>query len=264
MIKKDFFWEGLGLRLMVQQISHLSEINTSQPILVFLHDALGSIAQWKDFPVLLAEKIGLDAVIYERQGHGESSPFIQKRDNNYLHQEALQILPRLLEDLKIKQPILIGHSDGGSIALIYAGHYQPFALITIAAHIIVEDITLNGIQQALFQANLIKSKLAKYHGKEKTETLFSAWADTWLRGDFRSWNILSDISSIQCPVLGIQGTLDEYGSKQQIDGIKSVLGGRFTEFWVPKEGHAPHLKSTQVVIDKILIFINRCLKNKNL
>ncbi len=229
--------------------------NEERPVLVFLHDALGSIPQWKNFPEQVAMASGLDALIYERRGHGRSSPLAEKRGLDYLHRQAFYTLPRLLRSLDIKRPLLIGHSDGGTIALLYASRHKAEMLIAIAAHVLLEEITLRGVEQArLYKREKMIAKLQKYHG-EKTEALFDAWADTWLDSDFSNWNIIEDIKSITCPVLAIQGTADQYGSEKQMQTILNALGKRGSALWIEKGGHFPHLRQMDLLTKVINNFI---------
>lgn len=249
-----FFWESGSLRLRGKWIKHPN--HTSAHVLVFLHDALGSIAQWQSFPYLLSQRLGMNALIYERMGHGESSHFLVSRNAQYLHQEALETLAQLLKDLKIENPILIGHSDGGSIALIYAAHFSAQLVISMAAHILVEDITLEGIREACTQQLFLESKLKKYHG-DKTHTLFQAWVDTWLHETFANWDIQKEIQGIQCPVLAIQGEKDQYGSAKQIEGIQQALKEHQVKaFWLKDGKHMPHLEAPDILIKKIYEFVN--------
>ncbi len=226
--------------------------------LVFLHDALGSIPQWKDFPEQLVAQCGLEGWLIERQGHGQSSPMKRKRTKDYLHQEALEVLPAVLQKLQISNPILIGHSDGGSIALLYASRFPTTAVITIAAHVIVEGQTLKGIRQTLQDKAFILPKLMKYHGS-KAETLFDAWWQTWIAEDFVDWNLLNHMKHINCPVLAIQSDEDVFGSMKQAEQIVAHTNGQ--SLIVEGGGHAPHLKYTEEVVQVIKMFIKSVSKN---
>ena len=209
--EKQWVWNDCSF-----QIQRL-KINNLQPggELVFLHDALGSIPQWKSFPLALVKKSQKNAVIVERQGHGRSSPFSNNREITYLHDESWQVFPELLQILDIENPVLIGHSDGGTIALLYGSRFPIKGIISIAAHIFVEEITRKSIKQATaIKADLVQ-KLQKYHGK-KAEQLFDAWADTWLSPAFADFNIEKEISRIRAPILIIQSKDDEYGSMDQV------------------------------------------------
>lgn len=222
--------------------------------LIFLHDALGSIAQWKSFPELVSETCILDVIVYERQGHGNSSPLDDKRSRQYLHHEALEVLPKLLKDLKIDRPILIGHSDGGSIALIYGAHFHPEAIVTMAAHIFVEKVTLEGIRNAVQSRLLLIHRLRKYH-HDKTEALFDAWYKTWLSDEFKDWSIESEIQGINSPLFAIQGENDDYGSIDQIKGIMKAVKGPKENLIVDNAGHLPHLEKDDFLAAEIARFL---------
>ena len=252
-------------RIMVQlpsEHSHLQvkqvkiEKSTSSPTLVFLHDALGSIAQWKKFPEKLATRCRLNAIVYDRFGHGGSGPLQCTRSEEYLHREALETLPALLRQLGITRPILIGHSDGGTIALIYAAYHQPAAIITEAAHAFVEEVTLEGILKAVSGKAVIVRKLKQYHGT-KTEALFDAWADTWLDDNFRHWSMEGLLGRINCPALVMQGEEDEYGSEAQVARIVSGIGPNAEAFWIENCGHVPHRQAEEVVLKKMASFIEK-------
>lgn len=252
MIQRDVFVSRGNCVHRVRKL--IVSASEQQTTLVFLHDALGSITQWKSFPKHLIEVVGFNAVIIERQGHGLSTPLRDKRKYNYLHQEAYQVLPEILRQLKISKPILIGHSDGGTIALLFASRFKTTATITIAAHTFVEEITLEGIRQAVTMKKILLPKLQKYHGG-KTETLFKAWWETWLADDFKGWNIFDALPKIQCPTLIIQGSDDEYGSIQQVKSIMDNGGGENQYYEVENGGHAPHLKSPKRVTEHIGEFL---------
>lgn len=231
------------------------------PVLVFLHDALGSIPQWKELPEQLVQKLGLDALLIERQGHGRSSPLTEQRGIDYLHRQAYEVLPGLLATLQVEQPILIGHSDGGTIALLYGARFRPMAIVSIAAHIFVEDITVRSIENKLSQRNfgLFMALLSKYHG-DKTETLVRAWADTWTSPDFRSFNIKDEIARITAPILVIQSEDDEYGTELQVQGIldqvrSEVKRGRMLD----AGGHMLHISMPYFLCDEIAVFLEECL-----
>jgi pimeloyl-ACP methyl ester carboxylesterase len=227
-------------------------------VLVFLHEALGSIGQWKAFPELLCKKLQLDGFVYERQGHGNSSPFSSDRTANYLHEYAWNELNELITTTfpADKKLILVGHSDGGSIALLYAARFSKnvLACITMAAHVINEPETIAGIQPAIdaFEAGKLIG-LTKYHG-DKTETLFFAWANTWKSQEFKHWTICKDIQSITCPVFALQGSGDQYGTEKQLDLIKTNVSMNVKTVIIPNCGHHPHLEQQELVLNEIKAF----------
>ena len=226
--------------------------------LVFLHEGLGCTAMWHDFPTLVAGDTGLPCVVYDRSGYGRSSRHSSPRDERYLHIEAQDILPRLLDLLQIERAILIGHSDGGSIALLTAAACPEriAGIVTEAAHVFVEPITLEGIRDtvAAYDPRHLEQRLARYHG-EKARELFFAWADTWQSSSFRNWNIEDCLGMIQCPALIIQGRDDPYGSVRQVESIVSGIGSQATPLLIPNCGHAPHRDVPGQVRDAINDFV---------
>lgn len=225
--------------------------------LVFLHEGLGSIGQWRDFPSLLSERTGLPALVYDRWGYGKSEPFTLPRDMRYLHDEARAGLPAVLDACRIGKAILIGHSDGGSIALIYASTHPENvrAVITEAAHVFVEDVTLEGIREAIsvYAATDLPKRLARYHG-DKTDLVFRGWSETWLSPGFRSWNIEDVLPGVRCPVLIIQGIDDRYGTPAQVRAIEGQVSGR-AEALLVRCGHIPHAEAREEVLEAMARFI---------
>ena len=237
-----------------------SNENQEKPLIVFLHEGLGSIAQWKDFPLELCKKVNLEGFIYERQGYANSSALTETRDETYLENYALEELPKLIKTLNLenRKLILFGHSDGGSIAYIYAGKYPEniVGIITEAAHVFVEDITLNGISPVvdMFENWNLKEKLARYQ-KEKTEQIFYAWSDTWHKKQFKNWNIEHYLSPVTCPVLAIQGIDDEYGTELQVDKIINGVSGKAQKLMIPNCGHIPHFQQREIIIEESVKFL---------
>ncbi len=227
--------------------------------IVYLHDSLGCISLWRDFPHHLSTTVRASTFIYDRRGYGLSSPFDSlARQTDYMEREA-ELLVKLLEQCGIERPILFGHSDGGTIALLAAAKYpQHFkAVITEGAHVFVEDITLDGILRAKEQYKMgLKERLEKYHG-DKTEALFAAWTETWLSTAYRDWNIEHFLQQVQCPVLVIQGTEDEYGSIEQVDAIVRHTSGPAESCMIVNAGHTPHKQSEHWVIDRCYSFLDK-------
>jgi pimeloyl-ACP methyl ester carboxylesterase len=231
-----------------------------RPTIVFLHDSLGCIKLWRDFPEKLGDLASCNVLIYDRQGYGNSCSFSNaERDNSYMEQEA-DILIELLEYWKIENAILFGHSDGGSIALITAAKYPEKikGIVTEGAHVFVEEITINGIEKAkqLFQTTDLKSKLEKYHF-DKTEEMFWAWARTWTTKEFSTWNIEKFLSSIECQSLIIQGQEDEYGTLKQVEKIISQTYGEPLALVIPKVKHTPHKEVPNLILEHVAEFINQ-------
>ncbi|WP_448873581.1 alpha/beta fold hydrolase [Desulfobulbus propionicus] len=232
-----------------------------RPFLVFLHEGLGSVAQWRDFPEQLCRRTGCPGLVYDRIGHGLSSPLSRPRTLHYLHGHALSELPRVLAKLIPDHPyLLIGHSDGGSIALIAGSERPPLlkAIIGMAAHVFVEPCSLEGIEQARadYAEGKLRAALMRYHG-EKTDRLFAAWADTWTSPWFRFWNIEYLLPAIETPVLVLQGREDQYGTMAQVDAIVRRSAGPATPLLLEDCGHAPHLECPDLCLDLMTCFINR-------
>lgn len=228
--------------------------------IIFLHDSLGCIKLWRNFPLDLGEQTQSDVFIYDRQGYGESSPFSSlNRQQNYMELEA-DFLHLLITEMKFESVILFGHSDGGTIALLAAAKYPQKikAVITEGAHVFVEDITLQGIRAAVeqYQNTNLKEKLEKYHG-DKTEDVFKAWTETWLSPMYRNWNIEHWLKDITCPCLIIQGVNDEYGSEAQVDAIVHQVSGLAIKQMIPEAGHTPHKEAAEPTIREAVFFISR-------
>lgn len=230
---------GEGQRLRYEWI----EGRADRPVLVFLHEGLGSIGVWRDFPRRLCEATGCSGLVYDRGGHGGSSPLPGARTVHYLHDLALRELPAVLGRLLPERPfVLVGHSDGGTIALLFAAERWARLLgaVTLAAHVFVEDVTVEGVRGAVGAREAGKlAGLAKYHG-EKTDALFSAWADTWLAPWFRAWNVEYALPAIACPLLVIQGRDDQYATEAQVRAIVGQVSGPAEEALLPDCAHSPH------------------------
>jgi pimeloyl-ACP methyl ester carboxylesterase len=212
------------------------------PTLIFLHEGLGSVAQWRDFPRQLAAATGAPLLVYSRYGYGKSDPLGRDRAVDYMHVEALTVLPELRQKLALKEIVLVGHSDGASIALIHAGagKWPVRGLIVEAPHVFVEDISVAGITAAkrAFETGDLSSRLARYH--VNAEAAFWGWNKIWLDPDFRAWNITEYLPGVRCPVLAIQGADDEYGTLAQLDAVTSGVSGPTEKLVLPDCGHAPH------------------------
>ena len=229
------------------------------PTLVFLHEGLGSISQWRDFPDRIVEATGLPAVIYARYGYGQSEVLQQPHGVDFMHREALEFLPELLRALGIAHPILIGHSDGASIALIYAGSGHPLrGLVVMAPHVFVEDITIDSVVAAkqAFESTALPQKLARHH--RDPSKMFYGWSDVWLAPESRGWNIESFLPAIKCPLLAIQGHEDEYGSMAQVDAIARQASGQVKVLKLEHCGHSPQQDQPEIVAAAIAEFVERC------
>jgi len=214
--------------IFVHAVSHRLECQIhaahqlNRPTLVFLHEGLGSVAMWRDFPACVAQATGCRTLVYSRYGYGQSELLAAPHRSNYMHLEAQQALPELLAALKIENPVLIGHSDGASIALIHAGSgHEPAGVIAMAPHCFVEEISVRSIEAAKHAAENtdLLQKLARYH--QDAARTFWGWNDIWLHPDFRAWNIEALLPAIRCPILAIQGVDDEYGTLAQVEAIRT-------------------------------------------
>lgn len=228
------------------------------PTLVFLHEGLGCVDLWRDFPARLVELTGWGALVFSRLGYGGSDPCLLPRSIDFMHHEAMVVMPDVIEQAGIRDHLLVGHSDGGSIALIYAGgHARPglMGVVSLSAHIFCEDLTRRSIRAARqrYLYGDLKSRLAPYHG-ENTDGAFWGWNDVWLHPDFKSWSIEAFLPAIRVPVLAIQGEDDPYGSKAQIDGIQAKTGSTVTAEMVSDCGHVPHLEKAHAVLIAIAAY----------
>jgi pimeloyl-ACP methyl ester carboxylesterase len=226
--------------------------------LVFLHEGLGSAAMWRDFPAKAAAASGCAAVVYSRYGYGQSDVLQRPHGVDYMHREALEALPELLTKLELPDPVLVGHSDGGSIALIHAASHRSVAgLVLMAPHVFVEDLSVKSIAEAktAFETTDLPQKLGRYHA-DAAKT-FWGWNDIWLHPDFRAWNIEDCLPRIRCPMLAIQGFDDEYGTMAQLEAIARQAGGPVELLRLANCRHSPHRDQPAVVIEAMSRFVDR-------
>jgi len=232
--------------------------DSTLPTIVMLHEGLGSVAHWKDFPLNVAEETGAGVFLYSRYGHGASDALEEPRTVSYMHHEAQAVLPEILQRAGIERPLLLGHSDGASIAIIYAGTFpgSPAGLILEAPHVLVEDITVSSIAQAkvVYEETDLPQRLGRYH--ENVDSVFWGWNNIWLDPRFRDWNIESFLDTVRCPVLVLQGAQDEYGTVQQMEAIQRRIP---TASAVLLENckHAPHRDRRDAVLSAIDSFLGR-------
>ncbi|NDF49303.1 MAG: alpha/beta hydrolase [Betaproteobacteria bacterium] len=230
------------------------------PSMVLLHEGLGSIRQWRHVPSALHQNTKLKVIAFERVGYGASSTRLGPWPVQFMHEEADFLLPAFLNALSIKDPILLGHSDGASIALLAAGALRPRALICIAAHVFVESICRDAIYSLLEserKASLL-SALSKYH--PRSESLLQAWSTVWLSQAFKSWDIRDRLRSIDSPVLAIQARDDAYGTMAQLEAIEENLNHPRC-LRLERGGHSPHLDKDLGITDKISDFIQKQLNS---
>ena len=217
------------------------------PTIVFLHEGLGCVAMWRDFPDRVAAATGCGALVYSRVGYGASEPVRGPRSIRFMHEEALLLEP-IVEHFKLRDVILYGHSDGASIAIIYAGPAR--ARILEAPHVFVEPICLESIRRVSKNAQL-RERLERYHAP----SMFESWCDVWLRPEFAEWNIEEYLPRITDPVLIIQGEDDEYGTVKQVEAIVLQVRGPATALVLPNCGHSPHVERAEEVMDAVTRFV---------
>ena len=223
--------------------------------MILLHEGLGSVAMWKDFPSRVAQATECNVLVYSRYGHGKSERLGEKRSVAFMHHEAQVVLPELLRQFEIERPILLGHSDGGSIALIYAGTWplSVRGLVLEAPHVFVEEMGLQSIRaiRALYESSDLPEKLGRYH--DCVDETFREWNDIWLEPQFRAWNIEEYVDNIRCPALVIQGENDEYGTLAQVAAIKRQVAAQ--TLILPQCGHSPHRDQPEQVLAAICKFV---------
>ena len=255
-------WDG-----RVTEVEHrwIARERTNQPLLVFLHEGLGSVAMWKDFPDRLCAAAGCRGLVLSRWGYGQSTarPAAERWPVDFMHRQARLFLPAFFDaiglDTAKDAPWFYGHSDGGSIALLFAAAYpaRTGGLVVVAPHILVEDVTVENIALAAeaYRRGDQRSKLARYHADP--DSAFWGWNDVWLDPAFRSWNIEADLPAIACPVLAVQGRDDEYGSLRQIEGIAAARPQRTRWLVLDACGHSPHRDQPVAVIEAASRFLQR-------
>jgi pimeloyl-ACP methyl ester carboxylesterase len=221
-----------------------------------LHEGLGSISHWKDFPYQLAKETGAGVFVYSRYGHGASDALEGPRSVSYMHHEAQVVLPDVLRQAGIRRPILLGHSDGASIAIIYAGTFpeSPAGLILEAPHVFVEEISVMSIAQArsAYGESDLAQRLARHHAN--AESVFWGWNNIWLDPRFRAWNIESFLDPIRCPVLVLQGAQDEYGTLKQVEAIQAKIPSASVVI-LENCKHAPHRDQRDATLSAIRQFL---------
>jgi pimeloyl-ACP methyl ester carboxylesterase len=233
------------------------------PTIVFLHEGLGAITRWRDFPAVICGRLGCGALVYNRRGYGRSDPLDPPLCPGFMHHEALEVLPRLLEIFDIHRPVLFGHSDGGSIALLYAGSglTPPTALVLEAPHVFVEDLTVASIAEVRnsYRSSELRARLGRHHGSN-VDLLFDSWTDVWLSDEFRDWNIEEYLPRITCPTLVIQGRDDEYGTVKQVDAIRAGVSGTIDALLLDACGHSPHIDRREAVEAASVRFLERLVQ----
>jgi pimeloyl-ACP methyl ester carboxylesterase len=222
--------------------------------LLFLHEGLGSVGLWRGFPDRIAAATGRRAVAYSRHGHGWSDPPPVPRTPRFMHQEAALVVPALRATLGLDRPVLIGHSDGASIALLHASSAEVAGLAVLAPHVFVEELGLREIEAARdrFAHGDLRTRLARRH--RDPDTAFRNWNEVWLDPAFRDWDLRPELAAITCPVLGIQGSADPYGSTAHVEAIRDLVTGP-VDLLLLDGGHAPHLEHPAAVLAAVVAFL---------
>jgi pimeloyl-ACP methyl ester carboxylesterase len=234
------------------------------PTLVMLHEGLGSAGQWGDFPERLAAATGAGVFVYSRAGYGRSSPVSLPRPLTYMHDEALEVLPKLLDTIDFRRGLLIGHSDGASIATIYAGSVQDHrvrGLVLMAPHFFVEDVGIAAIAQAreAYETTDLRERLKRWHAD--VDNAFRGWNDAWLDSEFRNWDISEMLAYIRVPVLVMQGADDQYGTERQIEVAQEECYCPVEPVLLPNVRHSPHKDAPERALAVVAGFVNRLLKD---
>lgn len=248
-------WRGRTLKMEYQWVGAR---RSDYPVVVFLHEGLGSIALWKDFPASFCREYGFTGLVFSRYGYGQSTPRPpgERWPVTFMHEQAFEVLPAFFARLDIERPWLFGHSDGGSITLLYASQFpdKVSGIAVAAPHIFVEDVSIESIQAArkAYLETDLRKKLARFH--DDVDSAFWGWNDIWLDPAFRAWNIEEHLPRITCPVLAIQGEDDEYGTLEQVYGIQRKVP--HTQLLIlPQCGHSPHRDQAQATAKEVAGFI---------
>jgi pimeloyl-ACP methyl ester carboxylesterase len=232
------------------------------PTLVFLHDGIGCAATWRDFPAALARATGCGALVYSRAGYGGSDPVELPRPLSYMHDEGLVSLPQVLDAAGVERAFLVGHSDGGSIALLHASTAAAVprvrGLLLAAPHVFVEDCTIRAIERARdeYLHGDLRARLARYHG-ENVDCAFWGWNRAWLDPGFLAWNLEAYLPAVTAPVLVVQGVDDPFGTLRQVDAIERQVGGRFERNILERCGHRPHREQPELTLAAMADFVAR-------
>ncbi len=248
---------GLFVRGQSLEVRWWGPSNADTPACVLLHEGLGSVTTWRDFPRALAERTGCRVMAYSRLGHGASDLPARARTPRFMHDEAIEMLPAVLDAAGLHAPYLLGHSDGASIALIFAATYpdRTPGLVLEAPHVFVEDVSIESVERMKikFETTAWRARLARHH--DHVDAAFRGWNDAWLDPAFRDWNIEEYLARVTCPVLVIQGEDDEYGTVRQVDAIAAQVRGPVQTLVLPGVGHTPHKDQPDTVLDSIARFI---------
>jgi pimeloyl-ACP methyl ester carboxylesterase len=234
------------------------------PTIVMLHEGLGCVGLWNEFPDKLAAATGAGVFVYSRAGYGRSSPSVLPRPVTFMHDEAKDVLPRLLDAIGFRRGLLFGHSDGASIATIYAGSVQDHrvrGLILIAPHFFTEDMGIAAIASVreAYATTDLRAKLARWHADP--DNAFRVWNDAWLEPGFRAWDITTELAYIRVPILIVQGETDQYGTAKQLEAAERECYCPVEVALLPDVGHSPHREAPDVLLKTAAAFANRLLRD---
>lgn len=255
------FLEVGGARL---ECRHVGPPTDAAPTIVLLHEGLGCVGMWRDFPDRLADRTGLGVFAYSRRGYGRSDPAALPRGPDYMHREAVDALPAVLDAIGFRRGLLLGHSDGASIATIYAGSVPDTrvrGLVLLSPHFFVEDVTLAEIARArrAFETGDLGARLARWHGSN-VDVAFRGWCDTWLSTAFRDFDIRDCIAYLRVPLLVIQGEADPYGTMAQVAACEEEAYAPVETLALPGCGHAPHIERPRETLDAVAAFVDRLMR----
>jgi pimeloyl-ACP methyl ester carboxylesterase len=236
------------------ELLEIPAANPEAPTLVLLHEGLGSVGLWRGFPSALAAATGGRTIAFSRYGHGRSDAPAGARTPRFMHEEALDVLPAVLHEVGAEDPVLVGHSDGASIALIYAAVHAPRAVVAIAPHVFVEELCLVEIRRAreAYLDGGLRERMARHH--RDPDAAFYGWNDVWLDPEFRTWDMTDSVARIECPLLLIQGVRDQYGTLAQLDAVERLARGSVARAHLNCQ-HAPHLEQPEQTLDQIHRFL---------
>jgi pimeloyl-ACP methyl ester carboxylesterase len=252
-------FEAVGQHLEYRWIGPRPE---DAPTIVFLHEGLGCVGMWRDFPDRMAVATGCGALVYSRIGYGKSDPVRGPRSIRFMHNEAFSVLPAVIERFKLKAVVLFGHSDGASIAVVYAGARprSTRALVLEAPHVFVEPACIESTRRIAkkYERTRLRKRLTRHHGRN-TDSMFRTWTDVWLRPEFRQWNIEEYLPAIKCPTLVVQGADDQYGTLRQLGAVVTQVGGPVQSLVLARCGHSPHSERPDEVLDTAVRFVRKAL-----
>jgi pimeloyl-ACP methyl ester carboxylesterase len=258
--QEDVQVTAAGHRLRVRWFS--PRRSPAQSVIILLHQGLGSVTQWRNFPEALAAATGAAVVGYDRWGHGASDPLDGPRPPSFLEEEAVLALPDVLGALDLDDVVLYGHSDGASIALLFAGAFpeRARAVISEAAHVFSETGSASGFSEVLaaFESGDLRARLARHHGGN-VDSMFRGWADVWRSPAMHNWSMADRLPAIRCPVFVLQGEKDDHGTVAQLQAIVNGVSGNVESWLVPACGHSPHLEATDAVVGRVADFLRRVL-----